>query len=136
VRLPRPWRRELRPESDDCKHPESLDALNHQTKKLLRGRVDPVCVLVDQEHRLFRREALEPVKQYLQRALLLALRQQVERRVATFRRQAEQRCDQRHRLVQLVCAARQESLQLVEPGLEQIVVLEGGGALQLLDQRV
>ena len=114
----------------------SLDALDHQTQKLLRGRVDPVYVLVDQEHRLFRREALELVNQYFQRALLLALRQQVERRVATFRRQAEQGCDQRYRLVQLVCAARQERLQLVEPGLEQIVVLEGGGALQLLDQRV
>ena len=48
-----------------------------QAEQLLRGRVDPVHVLVGEQHRLRRREPLELLDQHLQRQLLLALRASV-----------------------------------------------------------
>ena len=47
-----PRRAELRPEGDDREHRQALDALDRQAEQLLRGRVDPVHVLVGEQHRL------------------------------------------------------------------------------------
>ena len=131
-----PGRLKLRPEDDDAQHRQALDALDRQAQKLLRGRVDPVHVLVVQKDRRFGREPLELVDQHFQGPPFLALRRQVERRIAITSRDAEQRGDQRHRLMELVCAARQQDLQLVEPHLGRIIAGKTGRALQLLDHRM
>ena len=136
VRLPRPRRLKLRPEGDQQKHWQVLDTLDREPQQLLRGRIDPVHVLVSQEYRLCRRKALQLIDQRLQRQLLLTLRRQFKRRATTLRRQAEQSCDQRYSLLQPVRAARQECLELGELPVGRIVTREAGGALQLLDQRM
>ena len=75
--------------------------------------VHPVHVLVHQEHWLLGREALELIDQHLLRALLLAVRPQVEVRVPIMRRHAEQRRYERRSLIEPVGAARQQRLQLI-----------------------
>jgi hypothetical protein len=136
MRLRRPRWAELRPVGDQQKHRQALEALDGQAQKLLRGRVAPVHVLIGEQHRLRRREPFELLEQRRQRQLLLALRSQIERRVAAFRRQAEQRRDQRHRLLRPVGAARQEGFELGESRLGRLVARESGRALHLLDQRM
>jgi hypothetical protein len=74
VRLARPGRLELRPEGEQEQDRQPLRALDGEAQKLLCGRVDPVHVLVDHEHRLPGGEAVELIKEHLQRALLPALR--------------------------------------------------------------
>jgi hypothetical protein len=52
------------------------------TQQLERGRVAPVRILKQHQHRLPRRQPLDLCHQRPQRLLLLPLRRQVERRVA------------------------------------------------------
>ena len=77
--LARPRRAELRPERDNEEYAKTLDALDCQRQQLLRGGIDPVHVLVRQEHWLLHRKPCEPVLQRLEQQLLLTLRRQVER---------------------------------------------------------
>jgi hypothetical protein len=136
VRLPRPGWAEFRPERDQQKHHQARDALDREFQKLLRGRVNPVHVLVGEQRRLFPRKPFELIDQYFQRQLLLALRRHLGQRVPLTGWNVEQRCDQRHRHVEPVCAARQNGLELAEPGLRRIVARKARSALELLDDGV
>jgi hypothetical protein len=136
LRATGPRRRKLRSKRDDGQHRQALRALHRQAQELLSGRVDPLHVLVHHQHRLLRRQPCELIQQRFERQLLLALRRQVQRRVAFAGRNPEQRRDQRHGSIELVRAAGQEALELGEPRLGRIVALETGGALQAFDQRV
>ena len=71
-------------------------------------------VLVHQEHWLLGREALELIDQHLLRALLLAVRPQVEVRVPIMRRHAEQSRYERRSLIEPVGAARQQLGSLIK----------------------
>jgi hypothetical protein len=133
---PRPGRDELRPGRNQQQRRQARHALDREVEQLLCGRVEPVRVLVGEQHRPFRRDPFEPVEERRERQLLLALRGQIERRVATFRRRAEQRRDQRHRLIQPVGAARQQCFVLLELFFGAIAGCETCRALQLLDQRM
>jgi hypothetical protein len=91
-----PGRHELGSESDQHQDGEALDALDQQTQRFQRGRIDPVHVFVQGEHRLPRGQALDLLDQDLERALRLALRARVGRRVAFASRDTEHVGDQRH----------------------------------------
>ena len=55
VPVPGPGRGELGPERDDRKHRQALHPLDHPANQLECGRVGPVQVLVEGQHRLARR---------------------------------------------------------------------------------
>jgi hypothetical protein len=91
-----PGRHELGSESDQHQNREALDALDQQTQRFQRGRIDPVHVFIYGEHRLPRRKAPDLLDQDLERPLRLALRAQVGRRIAFAGRDTEHVGDQRH----------------------------------------
>ena len=74
-----PGRHELGPEGDQHQDRQALHPLDQQTERCQRGRIDPVHVFVQGEHRLPRREALDLLDQDLERPLRLALRAEVGR---------------------------------------------------------
>src|SRR3954468_8401709 len=82
VPVPRPWRDELRPERDHRQHRQALYPINHPTQQLERGRIGPVHVLVQRQHRLARCQACELVEQHLESPLFLLLWAELRERVA------------------------------------------------------
>ena len=87
LRLAGPGRLELGAERHDQQHRQAADPLDDEVEQLARGRVDPMRVLEDHDHRLLARQAFELPDQRLQCPFLLALRTEVRQRVAFRSRQ-------------------------------------------------
>ena len=131
-----PGRIELGPKRDQHQDGQTLDVLDHDIEQLERGRVDPVHVLVDREHRLTGRQPLELVRQHAQRPLLLQLWCEVERRIACADRKSQESRHQRYGLAEIGSRRREQPLQLVELGLGAVATLESRGPLQQADDRM
>jgi hypothetical protein len=82
LRLAGPRRLELETKRHDQQHWQAADPLDSEVEQLARGRVDPMRVLENDEHRLPARQTFELADQRLQGLLLLALRTEVRQRVA------------------------------------------------------
>ena len=93
-------------------------------------------VLVEREHRPLRGESLELLDQHVERARLLPLRGQGERRVAIAGRDREQCREEWDRLVEGIGRRREHRVQLLELDLWRIFPGQPGGALEQLDHRV
>ena len=115
---------------------QALHPLDQQIERLEGRGIDPVHVLVDREHRLLGRQALDLVDQDLEGALLLALRAQRQGRVALAGLDPEQGSDERHRLAERLGGLGEQRFELVEPGLGPIVAAEAGRALQEADHGI
>jgi len=72
-RLANPGWLELGAKRHDQQNRQAANALDSKVEQLARGRVDPMHVLKDHQHRLPVRQALELPDQRLQCPLLLAL---------------------------------------------------------------
>ena len=136
VRPAPPGRRELGAEGQQQQHPLARDPPDQPVEQLQRGRVGPVQVLEDAQHRLPAGEAGHLLDQDVDRRLPLPLRRRGERRVAPLRRDGQERRDQRGGLARPVRPSRQQGLELVQLGGRRVVPPEAGGPLQVLDRRV
>ena len=74
MRLADPGRLELGAERDDQQHWQIADPLDGEVEQLARGRVNPMRVLENHDHRLPARQTFELADQRLQCPLLLSLR--------------------------------------------------------------
>jgi hypothetical protein len=90
LRLADPGRLELGAKRHDQQHRKAADMLDGDVEHITRGRVDPMHVLENDDHRLVMRQAFELPDQRLLRSFLLALRADVRQRVALRSRQRQQ----------------------------------------------
>jgi hypothetical protein len=95
-------RREAGPSGYHDEHGRRGDPLQHQLDQLERGRVDPVRVLDQQQHRAVPSQAEKLVDQSLQRPGSPLLRCQVERAVARGPVDLQQRREHRRHRANLV----------------------------------
>ena len=72
LRLAGPGRLELGAERHDQQHRQAAHALDGEVEQLARGRVDPMRVLEDHEHRLLAGQTFELPDQRLECPLLCA----------------------------------------------------------------
>ena len=131
-----PGRPELGPEGDQHEHPRARDAVDDQVEQLERGRVAPVHVLVQRQHRLPRREPLELREQRREGPLLAPLRAQRQRRVAAAGRDRQQVRQQGRHRPDIVGREREQRLELVELPLRRVVAREPRRPLEQVDDRV
>ena len=136
VRVARPRRAELGPVGEHRQDRQGAHPLDQQVEQLQGRRIDPVQVLVQLEHRAVAGEAGQLLDQDLEGALLLALRAEVQGRVALARGTPSSAADQRHRLVQLLGRLAEQRLQLGELGLRLVVGRKARRPLQLRDDRM
>ena len=87
LRLAGPRGLELWAERHDQQRGKVADPLDDEIEQLARGRVDPMRVLEDHDHRLLARQAFDLPDQRLQCPLLLPLWTEVGQRVARRSRQ-------------------------------------------------
>jgi hypothetical protein len=90
-----PGRLELGSEGDEEEHGGALHPVDQEIEQLERGRICPVHVLVQGQHRPAPCEAQHLIDQLLQRPLLLPMRAYVERRVARICLERQQGREQR-----------------------------------------
>ena len=88
--LARPGRLKLRTEGRDKQHRHSLDLCNGQVEKLTGGRVGPMQILEDNQHRSLARQTGELSQQRIEYLALLALRREVESGIAVVERNGQQ----------------------------------------------
>ena len=115
---------------------QTLHPLDQLIERLKGRGIDPVHVLVDREHRLLGRQALDLVDQCLEGALLLVLRGQRQCRVALPGLDPEQGSHERHGLAERLGGLRKQRFELVEPGLGPIVSREARGAFEEPDDGI
>ena len=131
-----PWRLELGAEGE---HREDgvLQALGEELRQELEGgRVHPVQVLDDEQHRLPRRANVQPLEHGPKGLFTLPGRRQRQRRVAIRGREREQRRPQRHGFGPGQAVLVQPVQHPVEPGLRRFLAAEGEGPFVEVDGRV
>ena len=126
-----PGRRKLGPTGQQTIQARRRALLHHQAEPLQRGRIDPVQVFDDEEHRLLLGLRQQPGQQGFEGFLLLPLGRQREGRILCRQRQREQRGKQRHHLWQRPGMPRQGVFQLLELLLRDGVPLPGQHPLQM-----
>jgi hypothetical protein len=89
VRVARPRRIELGPVGEHGQHRQGTHPLDEEVEQLQSRRVDPVHVLIQLEHRAVAGETRQLLDQEFERALLLPLGTEVQRRVALATRDSE-----------------------------------------------
>ena len=87
LRLAGPGRLELGPERHDQQYRQAADAIDGQVEQFARGRVDPMRVLENHQHRLLARQTFELADQRFQCLFLFPLRTEVRQRMALRSRQ-------------------------------------------------
>jgi hypothetical protein len=135
VRQAGPGRLELGAEGDQEQRGQALHPLDHQVQQLARGRVDPVDVLVDHQHRPLPGQELELPEQRLGCPLLPPPWREIEGWVPAGGRDRQQIGQERH-IVDGRRGRREQRLQLLEPRLGRVVAFEPGRAGELADDRV
>ena len=84
-------------QGDEHEHGQGLHAIDHQLQQFQRRRIGPMHVLVQGQHRPVRSQSRQLIDQRLERALLLLLRAQLQRRIAVAGRNRQQCGEQRRR---------------------------------------
>jgi len=69
-----PMRFEFGTRRENCENRQCLQAVDEHSDQLFRGRIDPVQILDDQQHRTARGESFQQAQQSLKQLLLLPLR--------------------------------------------------------------
>jgi hypothetical protein len=134
LRLPGPRRLELRTECHDQQHPQAADMLDEEVEQFARGRVNPMRVLEDHDHRLPARQAFELPDQCLECPFLLALGAKVRQRLVLRSRQRHEIDDECHILARRL-GADQQGFELFQPGRRRVVAREPGRPAELVDER-
>ena len=111
------------------------DAVERLLDQLERGRVDPVQVLEQAEHRPRPRQPEELSRQRRQRPRTLLLRREIEARVTAFGVYPEQRREERRHGCHLDRCLAQDRLELVEAQSWRIARIEAGCLIELTDDR-
>jgi hypothetical protein len=114
VPTPRPGGNEIGAESHDHQHGQAPRPIDDQAQELARRGINPVQVLVQQQHGLAAGHAHHLLEQGLEGLGLLPLRAQLERRISATGRNREQGSKQGHDLFDLLGGPRKERLQLFE----------------------
>ena len=91
----------LGPCGNEGQHRQVRGGVHHHSQQFVSGRVDPVEILHDQEHRASCRRTFHQVDEHFQQTLALPLRREPERSVHRLVGNRQQRCQQRHRLVRV-----------------------------------
>ena len=91
-----PWVLELRPTSHQQHHAPLADRLDHRFDQLTRGRVDPVGIFHQHQHRSAPRQGGELIRQSTQGPHLAQFRSHRQSRVAVSGRDRQQIGKQRH----------------------------------------
>ena len=73
VRVPRPRRLKIGPERDDEKDRQRLQAFDRQRQEFDRGRIGPMDILEQHQHRTVPRQSFELLDQRREQAAALAL---------------------------------------------------------------
>jgi hypothetical protein len=138
VALLGPGRVEPGPERDDHHHRSPTHPFDYAVQQLQRGRVGPVRVVVQDQHRAAGGQAVELVEQRPEGPLLACLRGQlVLARVTAGVGDAEQFREQRGVVVgRSLARQRQHGFQRVELALGRVVAAQARGALQQAQRRV
>ena len=114
VPVPRPAGNELRPEGDNHEHREPLYLVDSSAEQFEGGRIGPVDVLVDGEHRLPCRQAFDLLQKSLKRSLLLLVRAELQWPVSLARWDRQQVRDKRRALLYVVGPQSEHRFELVE----------------------
>jgi hypothetical protein len=85
-----PGRRELGAKGDEQQDGQAPRLLDHKVEQLTRGRVDPMNILEDHQHRLPLRGGRELPEQRFERFLLLPLWRKIQRRLTIGQRNGQQ----------------------------------------------
>ena len=78
MRLAAPGVLELRPKGDNQQDRQPGCPIDRQVEQFARGRIDPMCVLENHQHRAGTRQGFELMQQCFEQHLPLALRAEVE----------------------------------------------------------
>nr|WP_307959287.1 hypothetical protein [Sinorhizobium medicae] len=136
MRMAHPGWQKLGAKCDEHQHRRTLHAFNNKIQQFQQGRICPMHIFVHSEDRLMRRESNELIDQYIQRPLLLPVRAQLQRLIATVRRNRQQRREQRGRVGDIVGRLREQRLELAQFHCRGIVRGEASGPLQKANNRI
>src|SRR5712664_3153369 len=131
MRMTWPGRRELWSRGDEHQHPKPRYLLQCNREQFQRGRVRPVDILKDDEHRLLRRQHIELTQQRRQCHLLTLLRTDLRQAVAVIRWQRQKVGQNWHRLVRVSAGLHEEGLKLGELRRRRVAALEPGSPFEL-----
>ena len=135
VRPSGPWRHEFRPRRHDQQHGQRCDPINHPTERLKAGRIDPMCILEDHEHRTGAGQRVDPGDERIHRPLPALLRGEVGRAIASVVRNRQhlgKQCDVLRRGGRL----REQGVELVESCSRRVFRGHAGGAFHLDGERI
>ena len=136
VRADRPGWLEFQPSGDEHHDGKPRNRLHQQAQQLQRGRVEPVRVLDQHQHRPAHRQPLDARQHGRQRPLLALLRRQPLLGLSVRHRQRE-KVGQQHDACGRRSAGRlQQRGELGQPLLGRIGAVEGRSPLQLADHGV
>src|SRR5262245_26915527 len=111
VRAPRPGWAETGPKSAQRQDAGGGALIDQEAEKLQRGRIDPVQIFHDKEHRLLRGNAPQDRQQGVQRLLLLLLRRYGQGGIVRRQREREERGQEGYRLRQRQAILYQEPFE-------------------------
>ena len=126
-----PGRLKLGTKGDRQQHRQMPHPVDGQIQELARGRVDPVGVLEDHQHRPVPRLGFELAEQCLEQFLAFALQAEVE--VGGGTRQRQQLAQQLD-IVAISHPQREQCPQFAELLFDRVIAGEPGGAFELRDE--
>jgi hypothetical protein len=129
-----PGHLELRAERHYQQHAQAAHALDGEVEQFARGRVDPMRVLENHDHRLLARQAHELVEERFQCPFLLALRTEAGQRVVFRTWQRQQIGDEGDVFVGR-CGARQQRFEFLQSDPGRVFAREPSCSAELLDKR-
>jgi hypothetical protein len=127
-----PGRLELGPECDDEQNGQMLGSLNRNIEEFPRGRIDPLDILEDHQHRLFVRQPINLPQDSLNCSLPSLLRGEIKRGQTMSGRDRQQPRQQGHILTGRGRRAK-ERLQLVDLHVGRIIPLKASAMFELAD---
>src|SRR6202011_1950695 len=134
MRMAWPGRREVRSRGDEQQHPKPRYLFQCKREQLQRGRVRPVDVLKEDEHRLRPRQAIELSQKRRQCHLLALLRAQLWHAVAVAGWQRQKVGQRWHHTVRVSAGTHEQSLKLGELLRRRVASLEPGSPFELADE--